>query len=392
MRASCRLRCGDTSAWIVIPRRARRRRSRRSSAPAPRPSGARRAAASCGARSVSITFAPNVRLGTKRPSITSTWIQSAPACSSIATSSPRRAKSALSMDGAMRTPLMAAAPAAVRLRLRYGLLRRLARRRCGLGDDAERDRHARQRSSHRLTGVCPITVPGVPGPPGSRTIAHAPHAELREHLSRRADVASHEVGHRRRRRTAAQHDRHRRRHAHRRAGGGPRADDRARAARCSAPRCTSPTSNPSFSSSTCASMRVMPVTVGTVTMRCPPLTTSVTGGADPFTCARRRRLLEHGHLGCGVVVALLALLGLEARLRQALRRLVEAEPRDVRHLHVARDHARGKDDERDEQVGEREPRHDGDEVDERRAELRAPAHAAAESDRRSRAANAPSVP
>src|SRR6266481_2320377 len=47
------------------------------------------------------TTGPMVMLGTKRPSITSTWIQSAPAASTARTSSPRRVKSADSTDGAM---------------------------------------------------------------------------------------------------------------------------------------------------------------------------------------------------------------------------------------------------------------------------------------------------
>src|ERR1700730_16496269 len=42
-----------------------------------------------------------VMLGTKRPSITSTWIQSAPAVSTARTSSPNRAKSADKTEGAM---------------------------------------------------------------------------------------------------------------------------------------------------------------------------------------------------------------------------------------------------------------------------------------------------
>src|SRR5271154_5057865 len=44
-----------------------------------------------------------VMLGTKRPSITSTWIQSAPAVSTARTSSPNRAKSADRTEGAMMT-------------------------------------------------------------------------------------------------------------------------------------------------------------------------------------------------------------------------------------------------------------------------------------------------
>src|SRR5206468_1638000 len=50
-----------------------------------------------------MTGAPKVRLGTKCPSITSMWIQSAPASSSARTSSPSRAKSAERMDALMRT-------------------------------------------------------------------------------------------------------------------------------------------------------------------------------------------------------------------------------------------------------------------------------------------------
>src|SRR5690242_2082754 len=56
----------------------------------------------CG-RSALTTPGPMVRLGTKCPSITSTWIQSAPASSIARTSSPSRAKSAERIDGAMRT-------------------------------------------------------------------------------------------------------------------------------------------------------------------------------------------------------------------------------------------------------------------------------------------------
>src|SRR5215467_6840845 len=48
------------------------------------------------------TTGPMVMLGTKRPSITSTWIQSAPAASTARTSSPSRVKSADRTDGATR--------------------------------------------------------------------------------------------------------------------------------------------------------------------------------------------------------------------------------------------------------------------------------------------------
>src|SRR3954454_16646196 len=44
---------------------------------------------------------PMVMLGTKRPSITSTWIQSAPAASQARTSSARRPKSAERIEGAI---------------------------------------------------------------------------------------------------------------------------------------------------------------------------------------------------------------------------------------------------------------------------------------------------
>src|ERR1044071_5049871 len=47
-------------------------------------------------------------LGTKWPSMTSTWIQSAPAASSARTSSPKRAKSAARIDGAMASGRMEA--------------------------------------------------------------------------------------------------------------------------------------------------------------------------------------------------------------------------------------------------------------------------------------------
>src|SRR5215475_523562 len=48
----------------------------------------------------STTSGPMVMLGTKRPSMTSTWIQSAPAASTARTSSPSRVKSADRTDGA----------------------------------------------------------------------------------------------------------------------------------------------------------------------------------------------------------------------------------------------------------------------------------------------------
>mmetsp|Transcript_22958 Transcript_22958/g.78164 ORF Transcript_22958/g.78164 Transcript_22958/m.78164 type:complete len:247 (+) Transcript_22958:184-924(+) len=50
-------------------------------------------------RRASTTSGPMVMLGTKRPSITSMWIHSAPALSTACTSSPSLAKLALRMDG-----------------------------------------------------------------------------------------------------------------------------------------------------------------------------------------------------------------------------------------------------------------------------------------------------
>src|SRR5471030_498001 len=54
-------------------------------------------------RSAFTTSGPMVIFGTKCPSMTSTWIQSAPAASIARTSSPNLAKSAARIDGAMRS-------------------------------------------------------------------------------------------------------------------------------------------------------------------------------------------------------------------------------------------------------------------------------------------------
>ncbi len=48
-----------------------------------------------------MTSGPNVRLGTKRPSMTSNWIRSTPAFSSATHSSPSLEKSQGSTDGAI---------------------------------------------------------------------------------------------------------------------------------------------------------------------------------------------------------------------------------------------------------------------------------------------------
>src|SRR5712692_10022641 len=58
-------------------------------------------------RTASTTSGPNVRLGTKWPSMTSTWMRSAPAASAWRTCSPKREKSAARIDGASLTTLMA---------------------------------------------------------------------------------------------------------------------------------------------------------------------------------------------------------------------------------------------------------------------------------------------
>ncbi len=60
----------------------------------------------CG-RSAFTTSGPMVMLGTKCPSMTSTWIQSQPAASTARTSSPSLAKSAERIDGAMMMSIMA---------------------------------------------------------------------------------------------------------------------------------------------------------------------------------------------------------------------------------------------------------------------------------------------
>src|SRR5277367_3508586 len=52
-----------------------------------------------------MTGGPKVMLGTKWPSITSRWIQSAPAATTARTSSPSLAKSADRIEGAMITGL-----------------------------------------------------------------------------------------------------------------------------------------------------------------------------------------------------------------------------------------------------------------------------------------------
>ena len=281
-------------------------------------------------RSVSMTFAPKVRFGTKRPSITSTWIQSAPACSSIATSSASFAKSALRMDGAIRVALMAVAR--WRSWLGMGRLRRW------LADDAELHRRTgddRRAADRRLAD-------DGAGRAGAVRIAndlHVAHADLREDLSRRAHIASHEVGHRWRGRPAAEDDPDRRRHARPRSrptGRVPMTVPRGALLGASV---TSPTSNPSFSSRTCASIRVMPVTVGTVTMRCPPLTTSVILLPSPSRVPGGSDCSRTVPFGAELLYRCSPCSALKPACASRCDRLVEVESRHVRHLHVARNHA-----------------------------------------------------
>ena len=78
-------------------------RSRPGNARARRSSDAHRPASPSPARTASTTTGPIVMFGTNRPSITSTWIQSAPALSTARTSSASRPKSADRIDGATMT-------------------------------------------------------------------------------------------------------------------------------------------------------------------------------------------------------------------------------------------------------------------------------------------------
>ena len=59
-------------------------------------------------RTAATTSGPKLMSGTKRPSITSTWIQSAPAASTARTSFARRPKSAARIDGATTIGFMPA--------------------------------------------------------------------------------------------------------------------------------------------------------------------------------------------------------------------------------------------------------------------------------------------
>src|SRR5436189_768296 len=70
-------------------------------------------------RSAFTTIGPIVRLGTKWLSITSTWIQSAPASPIASISRPRLAKSADRMEGAMRTGCCGTVVSGARPRRRF---------------------------------------------------------------------------------------------------------------------------------------------------------------------------------------------------------------------------------------------------------------------------------
>ena len=86
---------GERSACRPRPRRRPRGTGRGC-----RSSGALRAVAGVTGLSHRTMTGPKVRLGTKWPSITSTWIRSAPPCSASATCSARRATSAERIEGA----------------------------------------------------------------------------------------------------------------------------------------------------------------------------------------------------------------------------------------------------------------------------------------------------
>src|SRR5882672_3439606 len=57
-------------------------------------------------RTARVTAGPTVRLGTKCPSMTSTWISPAPPASASLMSAPSRAKSAERMEGAITAPTL----------------------------------------------------------------------------------------------------------------------------------------------------------------------------------------------------------------------------------------------------------------------------------------------
>src|SRR5687768_7565038 len=96
-----------------------------------------------------------VMLGTKWPSMTSTWTQSAPAASMARTSSPRRAKSDARMDGAMMTGLAMPSLSAMRALLP------VAGRGQGLQDPGLCKMTAAQA---RLVGLQPVAAQLAHGP------------------------------------------------------------------------------------------------------------------------------------------------------------------------------------------------------------------------------------
>ena len=69
-------------------------------------------------RAASTITGPKVMLGTKWPSMTSTWIQSAPAASTARISSPRRAKSAARIEGAISLMARSFAKESINVRVR----------------------------------------------------------------------------------------------------------------------------------------------------------------------------------------------------------------------------------------------------------------------------------
>src|SRR4051812_26149565 len=102
MRWIVRWRCGPASGWTVMMSAPASANASRSGSTGEIIRWTSKGLVVCG-RNALTTAGPIVMFGTKWPSITSTWIQSAPAASIARTSSPRRAKSAERIEGAIRT-------------------------------------------------------------------------------------------------------------------------------------------------------------------------------------------------------------------------------------------------------------------------------------------------
>ena len=121
-----RCKCGVASWWTVMmsaPAAAKSATSRSGSTIIRCTSNGRSV---CG-RMAATTAGPMVRFGTNRPSMTSTWMESAPAAVVSRTTSPKRAKSAERIDGASFAALTVPPAPPVRVR-RAGAPPRRARR------------------------------------------------------------------------------------------------------------------------------------------------------------------------------------------------------------------------------------------------------------------------